>query len=295
MCCLNAEASFLPDWLERRRGCYGGLIMTLDVRARGMAAGIAAAVFALGAQSAFAADTPSAGWTTVVEQTSGKAVPGETASDLYTDAQMYISLREWVAADRLLRAVIERYPDSAAATYARADLTKLRREIFWRSGRSTLGGPIAPAAPRRPSKRPDTSPSWNVFGQQVSLQDQLRTTAGDRLFFAAFSAALGTRNLETLKAQAKWLAGHPDARIMIEAHADEPGTAVDYVAVARARGEAVKAAFVAEGIAPERLSVVAFGRAKRVALCETPACRAQNRRVVVRVTTDASQRAAAQR
>lgn len=271
-----------------RDGDDWGQFMTLQLRVRGAAATLIIAASLTVGVSALAGDGQLRGWHATIDQVGAKQQPRqETAEDLYSDAQMYIGLREWAAADRLLRAVISRFPQSATAAYAKRDIAKLRREVFGLSARSALGGPIAP--PSRPAANNPQSivPPWSFLGVQANLQDQFRNTVGDRLFFAAFSSALGTRNLETLKAQAKWLADRAEARVVLEAHADEPGGAIDHAGVAKSRAETVKAAFVREGVAIDRISIVVFGRSKRVALCETAACRAQNRRVVVRVSDDA--------
>lgn len=230
------------------------------------------------------------------------------ALSLYSDAQNYMTLGAWSAAQRILEILVAKYPASDTARRARADLARMYTEIFDAGPAFSLGGPIAepnvttrPAltAPQRRGHAPtrQTAPSDNAddgggffdwFANVDPLQDQFRTEVGDRLFFAAHSAQLGSRGRDVLQAQIEWLKRHPDASVTVEAHADEPGDGSVNQRVSKLRADAIRSALVDAGLAPDRIRVVVEGRRARVALCETPACRAQNRRVVLKVAKAAS-------
>jgi peptidoglycan-associated lipoprotein len=127
----------------------------------------------------------------------------------------------------------------------------------------------------------------SVWAQELmrnaTIQAKLRNEMGDRVFFGPGSAALGTRALTALAAQAQWLKQWPEFEAAIEGHADEPGSNVDNLTLSAARAESVRRALIGEGVGPERLAVVAWGRTRPIALCSDGSCAGQNRRVVTLV------------
>lgn len=111
---------------------------------------------------------------------------------------------------------------------------------------------------------------------------RLRFDIGDRVFFSAGSAELGSRARFLLSRQARWLKAW-NARIVIAGHADEGGNGEANQQVAWKRAEVVRDRLVEEGISPERVQILGLGRSKPVADCPEPACAVQNRRAVVHV------------
>lgn len=112
------------------------------------------------------------------------------------------------------------------------------------------------------------------------LEKKFRVEAGDRIFFAASSADLGARARTALASQARWLVARPDVEVLIEGHADEPGSDQDNKILSQQRAEAVRARLIEEGVAGERIAVKALGRKERVATCPDAECAVQNRRAV---------------
>ena len=84
---------------------------------------------------------------------------------------------------------------------------------------------------------------------------------------------------KALAQQAEWLNRHPERSAIVEGHADEAGNGADLKALSAARAEAVRARLVEDGVAPQRIRVVAHGAERPVALCEDQSCASQNRRV----------------
>lgn len=107
-----------------------------------------------------------------------------------------------------------------------------------------------------------------------------QTEAGDRVFFSEDSAELGTRARAAIEAQAAWLLRHPQVSVTIEGHADDPGTPGRNHDLSRQRAQAVRTRLIERGVAPERVTIVAYGRERRVADCPGGLCTAQNRRTV---------------
>lgn len=114
-------------------------------------------------------------------------------------------------------------------------------------------------------------------------EDAFQAAAGDRVFFGQGSPELGARARKVLSAQAAWLKQHADFVAVIEGHADEPGSEGENAALSVARAGVVRSRLISEGVEPDRLSIIAFGRTRRVAPCAGPDCAAQNRRSVTRV------------
>lgn len=117
----------------------------------------------------------------------------------------------------------------------------------------------------------------------TAAQDELRADVGDRVFFSAGSAELGSRGMEALNAQAGWLELHSHYDIVIEGHADDGGDDAQAAALGQARAVVVRQALVARGVDGDRISVLSLGTSEAIATCSEAECAAQNRRAVTRL------------
>lgn len=172
---------------------------------------------------------------------------------------------------RRLEVLIARFPDSP---YADAARTMVAEGYAARSGgsarRSGLGVEV-----------PSPATTWQVeIRRDRGLADAFRSQAGDRVFFGPGSADLGARAHEAIAAQARWLKAHPWIPLIVEGHADDPGSPTENRALSERRAEAVRRRLIAEGVDPGRIGIAVRGAIERVALCEEAVCAAQNRRVV---------------
>ncbi len=111
---------------------------------------------------------------------------------------------------------------------------------------------------------------------------------GDRVFFPTDVTTLGDAAKETLRRQAAWLKLYPSVKIQIEGHADERGTREYNIALSARRGSTTKAFLVSQGIQPARVSTIAYGKERPVALCDAESCWSQNRRAVTLITSGAA-------
>jgi peptidoglycan-associated lipoprotein len=92
------------------------------------------------------------------------------------------------------------------------------------------------------------------------------------------SAALSEDARATLRANADWLKGNGSARIQIEGHCDERGTAEYNMALGSKRAQAAMDYLGTLGIAANRMSTISYGEEIPVCREKTEDCWAKNRR-----------------
>ncbi len=107
---------------------------------------------------------------------------------------------------------------------------------------------------------------------------------GDRVHFAVDQWTLSPQAQEILRRQAAWLKRYPSVTVRIEGHADERGTREYNLALSARRAQAVKNFLVSQGVAANRISTIAYGKERPIALCDEERCWAQNRRAVTVIT-----------
>jgi len=100
------------------------------------------------------------------------------------------------------------------------------------------------------------------------------------ILFDFNSAAIQPQSKAVIDSVAQYLKANPAVKLEIQGHTDSIGGADPNRALSEKRAAAVKAALVAAGVAPGRLSSKGFGLTTPVADNATPEGRAQNRRVV---------------
>lgn len=148
--------------------------------------------------------------------------------------------------------------------------------LLWLAGLGTLAGAVRAEAPLR-------VPQPVPVRVADRLADAFKADAGDRVFFAEGSAALGTRARVALKAQAAWLMQHTSVGAVVEGYSDDLGGDEANLALAQARAETVRDRLAQLGVPEARLAIAAFGRSGQVVTCADVACAAPNRRVVIRI------------
>jgi peptidoglycan-associated lipoprotein len=103
---------------------------------------------------------------------------------------------------------------------------------------------------------------------------------GDTVRFETDSAELTAEGRMILNGQAVWLRQYTNYPILIEGHADERGTREYNIALGGKRGETTKNFLIAQGISPQRIRMVSYGKERPVAVCDDISCWSQNRRTV---------------
>ena len=91
----------------------------------------------------------------------------------------------------------------------------------------------------------------------------------------------------TLQKQSQWLRQYPQYTITIEGHADERGTREYNIALGARRATAVRNFLAQNGVAPNRVRTISYGKERPVCLESNEECWAQNRRAVTVVAEGA--------
>jgi peptidoglycan-associated lipoprotein len=139
----------------------------------------------------------------------------------------------------------------------------------------------------RPPPPSSTAPSDNYSGGNVgtgiipgSRADFLQQVGTDTVHFATDSHDIDQEAQGILSAQARWLVAHPSVRVSLEGHCDERGTREYNLALGDRRANAAKNALVSNGVSPDRISTISYGKERPVAMGSDEASWAQNRRAV---------------
>ena len=215
-----------------------------------------------------------------------QSVPDDprSADALYAAGMSELQAARFDEARRLFELFVVRDPQHPSVPEARRHLTELYQL-------DAQAAPVTPPAETAatPELAPPPAPVARIVATPRSvggrMEDSFMLAAGDRVFFAARSADLGSRARTVLAAQARWLKRNSSLSAVIEGHADDPaldGDGLDRLGTERAL--AVYDRLIEEGVAPERLAIAPQGKSRPVANCATPDCAAQNRRAVTVLT-----------
>jgi peptidoglycan-associated lipoprotein len=223
---------------------------------------------------------------------------GAVAARMLADALTALEQGDIMLGRRRLEVLVERFPDSLAASSARHELGRLYRDQTLtgrtqeESARPRWLSPAPPPTPtaRETATRPGSTEAPPVEVRSAAddrrlqaLARDFQIAAGDRVFFAEASADLGAKPRAVLAAQARWLLRHSDIAIVIEAHADDHGSREQNIELSERRGLAVRDRLIEEGVEAGRIKVRALGRDMPVATCPAAECAAQNRRVITSI------------
>ena len=115
-------------------------------------------------------------------------------------------------------------------------------------------------------------------------EQDFTVNVGDRVFFSEDKSTLSAEAQETLRRQAQWLNKYNRVTVQVEGHADERGTREYNIALSARRATAAREFLIAQGVAANRISSIAYGKERPAALCDAEQCWSQNRRAVTVIT-----------
>ena len=104
----------------------------------------------------------------------------------------------------------------------------------------------------------------------------------DRVFFATNKSGLHTASKSTLNKQAAYIKSS-GISVVVEGHADERGTREYNLALGEKRATAVRDYLVIEGISPDRIRVISYGKEKPAVVGSNDMAWSKNRRAVTTI------------
>lgn len=140
----------------------------------------------------------------------------------------------------------------------------------------------------------DTSFGANNGGDlsSVVVEDSNKTDAAsakdvlagvDHIFYFDFDKSIVRPEArEALAAHARFLVANPNARVVLEGHADERGTREYNMALGERRAKAISRYLTIQGVAAAQIETVSFGEEKPANFAHTDTAWQENRRVEVR-------------
>lgn len=101
------------------------------------------------------------------------------------------------------------------------------------------------------------------------------------VYFDFDSSEIKSADREVIAAHAKYLASHPQTKVVLEGHADERGTREYNIALGERRAKAVQQYMLLQGASQSQIDVISFGEERPVALGHDESAWSLNRRVEI--------------
>jgi peptidoglycan-associated lipoprotein len=98
------------------------------------------------------------------------------------------------------------------------------------------------------------------------------------VYYEFDSIDLATDAQAILKQNADWLKNNPKSRVEVEGHCDDLGSNEYNLALGAKRAQSAKEFLVNQGVAPERLVTISYGKEAPACFEPTDECRVKNRR-----------------
>jgi len=125
-----------------------------------------------------------------------------------------------------------------------------------------------------------TSTSKSLFAQTKQTASDKLIAVGDRVLFDYDSAKLDTSAKILLDSQSRFLRANTDLNFIVEGHCDERGTREYNLALGEKRATAVRDYLVINGIDPDRIKVISYGKEKPAVVGSNGMAWSKNRRAV---------------
>ena len=148
----------------------------------------------------------------------------------------------------------------------------------WTAENANAPAPAKIEAPKPPPPAPKPAPS--PTSSLEALKQGQAAAAGPMkdIGFNFDSAALSDDARATLRANADWLKANATARIQVEGHCDDRGTAEYNMALGAKRAQAALDYLATLGVGANRMSTISYGKEIPVCKEKTEECWVKNRR-----------------
>ena len=140
------------------------------------------------------------------------------------------------------------------------------------------GGTTASGSASSASSSVDKKKSLFAAAKQTAADKLI--AVGDRVLFDYDSAKLDTSAKILLDAQSRFLRANTDLNFIVEGHCDERGTREYNLALGEQRATAVRDYLVIQGIDPDRIKVISYGKEKPAVVGSNTMAWSKNRRAV---------------
>ena len=155
------------------------------------------------------------------------------------------------------------------------------------ASQKVVGGSVTSSANGSSASSSKVSSSKESAANKSSLFGKAKETAadkliavGDRVLFGYDSAKLDQSSKILIDAQSRFLRVNNDLNFVIEGHADERGTREYNLALGEQRATAVRDYLVIQGIDPDRIKVISYGKEKPAVVGSNSMAWSKNRRAV---------------
>ena len=135
------------------------------------------------------------------------------------------------------------------------------------------------ASDKEPATSDSSSSGSGTTAAPGSVED-FQVNVGDRVFFDYDSYEIRADAQDTLNRQAAWLGQYGNYAITVEGHCDERGTREYNLALGERRANAVRNYLVAQGVDPNRIQTISYGKERPEIADSNELAWAQNRRGV---------------
>ncbi|MDA9170586.1 peptidoglycan-associated lipoprotein Pal [Alphaproteobacteria bacterium] len=120
----------------------------------------------------------------------------------------------------------------------------------------------------------------SLFAKTKQTASDKLIAVGDRVLFDYDSASLNSSSKILLDAQSRFLRANTDLNFIVEGHCDERGTREYNLALGEQRATAIRDYLVIQGIDPDRIKVISYGKEKPAVVGSNGMAWSKNRRAV---------------
>ena len=148
------------------------------------------------------------------------------------------------------------------------------------SSGSASSGSASSSASSSASASSSVDKKKSLFAQSKQTAADKLIAVGDRVLFDYDPAKLDSSAKIMLDSQSRFLRANTDLNFIVEGHCDERGTREYNLALGEQRATAVRDYLVIQGIDPDRIKVISYGKEKPAVVGSNGMAWSKNRRAV---------------